>query len=80
MPMMVGMMVCAVVVVCAAEAHNLIRRFSREVFLYPTIAPGVNEMPDHFETIQTTGINIHSAASTPLMRSTPASNFSSEVA
>jgi hypothetical protein len=31
MPMMVGMMVCAVVVVCPAEAHNIIRRFSREV-------------------------------------------------
>ena len=27
MPIMVGMMVCAVVVVCAAEAHNVMRRF-----------------------------------------------------
>jgi hypothetical protein len=41
-PMMVGMMVCAVVVVCA-EDHNVILRFSRESVLYPTTAAGVNE-------------------------------------
>ena len=40
--MMVGMMVCAVVVVCA-EDHNVMLRFSRESVLYPTIAAGVNE-------------------------------------
>jgi len=40
--MMVGMMVCAVVVVCA-EDHNVMRRFSRESVLYPTPAAGVNE-------------------------------------
>jgi hypothetical protein len=49
MPMMVGMMVYAVVVVCAAEDHNVIRRFSRAVFLYPTVSPVVNDLPDHFE-------------------------------
>jgi len=37
LPMMVGMMVCAVVVVCAPEAHNLIHQLSREMFLYPTL-------------------------------------------
>ncbi len=40
--MMVGMMVCAVVVVCA-EDHNVMLRFSRESVLYPTPAAGVNE-------------------------------------
>ena len=40
--MMVGMMVCAVVVVCA-EDHNFMRRFSRESVLYPTPAADVNE-------------------------------------
>ncbi len=40
--MMVGMMVCAVVVVCA-EDHNVMRQFSRESVLYPTPAAGVNE-------------------------------------
>jgi len=41
--MMVGMMVYAVVVVCAAEDHNVIHRCSREVFLYPTISPDVKQ-------------------------------------
>jgi hypothetical protein len=41
MPMMVGMMVCAVVVVCA-EVHDVIHPISREVFLYLTILPCVN--------------------------------------
>ena len=31
MPMMAGMMVCAVVVVCANKAHNVMRLFSRDV-------------------------------------------------
>jgi len=35
MPMMIGMMVCAVVVMCVAEDHKLY--FRRELFLYPTI-------------------------------------------
>jgi len=39
--MMVGMMVCAVVVVCA-EDHNVMLRFSRESVLYPTPAADVN--------------------------------------
>jgi hypothetical protein len=44
MPMMIGMMVCAVVVVCAARDHNVMGRFLREVFLYSTHQPGVNEI------------------------------------
>ncbi len=52
MPMMVGMMVCAVVVECAAEAHNVMRRFSREVFLYPTPSPDVNELSDYLDLSQ----------------------------
>jgi len=40
--MMVGMMVCAVVVVCA-EGHNVMLRISRESVLYPTPAADVNE-------------------------------------
>ena len=85
--MMVGMMVCAVVVVCA-EDHNVMRRFSRESVLYPTPAAGVNEFalvsialvmtlastPRCFGTLH------YRSDSTPLMRSTPASNFSSDVA
>ena len=43
MPMMVGMMVC-VMLVCTAEYHNVMRRFSREVFLYPSLSRGVNEI------------------------------------
>ena len=35
------MMICAVVVVCAVETHNVMRQSSREVFLYPTILAGV---------------------------------------
>jgi hypothetical protein len=42
MPMMVGMMVCAVVVVCVAENHNVDSHV--EYFLYPTFSPGVNEL------------------------------------
>lgn len=42
--MMVGMMGCGVVVVCA-EDHNVVRQFSREGVLYPTPAARVNELP-----------------------------------
>ena len=42
MPMMVGMMVCAVVVVCAVEDHNVDSHV--KYFLYPTFSPGVNEI------------------------------------
>jgi hypothetical protein len=44
MPMMVGMMVCAVVVVWAAQDHKRLGRSLREVFLYSTRPPGVNEI------------------------------------
>lgn len=85
--MMVGMMVCAVVVVCA-EDHNVMRRFSRESVLYPTPAAGVNEFA--LVSIALVVLRLHhrdvsgtlhySSDSTPLMRSTPVSNFSSDVA
>ena len=42
MPIMVGMMVSAVMVVCV-EVHKPLRRFSREVFLYSTLSRSVNE-------------------------------------
>jgi hypothetical protein len=43
MPMMVGMMVCAVVVVCTGPDHNF-NTIPARVFLYPSILPGVNEI------------------------------------
>ncbi|HEY3041623.1 MAG TPA: hypothetical protein VGJ66_23005 [Pyrinomonadaceae bacterium] len=46
-PMMVGMMVCAMMVVCAAEAHKVIRALEREQFLYLTVSPDVNENSVH---------------------------------
>jgi len=48
---MVAMMAYAVVVMCAAEDHNVMRRISRAAFLYPTLSPDVNELPNIFEKL-----------------------------
>ena len=79
MPIMVGMMVCAVVVVCAAEDHNVDSHVESS-YTRPSWLVSNNYRPAGAVIFSPTGINIHKLANTPLIRSTPVSSFSIEVA
>jgi hypothetical protein len=86
---MVGMMVCAVVVVCAAADHNVDSHVDSS-YTRPSCLVSNNYRFSQTRLliavrfgdcmVSPTGINIHKLANTLLIRSTPVSSFSSEVA